>query len=345
MIVTGLAVAAAAWGVLMGVSPVLQIRRMVRQRSSRDVSIGYFAILLVGFVLWLSYGVAARNLALIVPNAVALLIGASTIAVALRLGQHAGGPGRARQAGTMGHVLSLAQTLEMLAESTASLMASAGLLTDEQARGPSLLPGWTRGHLLTHVARNAEGGTRLLGWARTGVPGYEYRSVAARAAAIEEGAGRPAAVLAGDVRATAAAFAAAAAAVPPGAWEHVVTWTAGQQTPADMIVRSRLGEVMIHHVDLNTGYGPGSSQAAFVAEMIGLVASAFRNNPLVPTAIRLTATDTGRACQTGAALADGVAVRGTEADLLAWLLGRSGGARLAWDGAAELPPLPSPWTT
>jgi MtN3 and saliva related transmembrane protein len=87
MIVTGLAVAAAAWGVLMGVSPVLQIRRMVRQRSSRDVSIGYFAILLIGFLLWLSYGIAARNLALIVPNAVALLIGASTIAVALRLGQ------------------------------------------------------------------------------------------------------------------------------------------------------------------------------------------------------------------------------------------------------------------
>jgi MtN3 and saliva related transmembrane protein len=92
MIVTGLAVAAAAWGVLMGVSPVLQIRRMVRQRSSRDVSIGYFAILLVGFLLWLSYGVAARNLALIVPNAVALLIGASTIAVALRLGQRTSGP-------------------------------------------------------------------------------------------------------------------------------------------------------------------------------------------------------------------------------------------------------------
>ena len=90
----------------------------------------------------------------------------------------------------MSHVQPLAQTLEMLAESTASLVASAGLLTDEQARGPSLLPGWTRGHLLTHVARNAEGGTRLLGWARTGVPSYEYRSVTARAAAIEEGAGR-----------------------------------------------------------------------------------------------------------------------------------------------------------
>ena len=85
MVVTGLAVAAAAWGVLMGVSPVLQIRRMVRRRSSRDVSIGYFSILLVGFGLWISYGIASRNLALIVPNTVALLIGVSTIAIALRL--------------------------------------------------------------------------------------------------------------------------------------------------------------------------------------------------------------------------------------------------------------------
>ena len=87
MATTGLAVAAATWGVLMGVSPVLQIRRMLRQRSSRDVSIGYFAVLLVGFLLWICYGIAARNVALIVPNTVALLIGGSTVAVALHLGR------------------------------------------------------------------------------------------------------------------------------------------------------------------------------------------------------------------------------------------------------------------
>jgi MtN3 and saliva related transmembrane protein len=85
MVVTGFAVAAATWGVLMGISPLLQIRQMLRLRSSRDVSVGYFGILLVGFGLWISYGIAARNLALIVPNAVALLIGAGTIAIALRL--------------------------------------------------------------------------------------------------------------------------------------------------------------------------------------------------------------------------------------------------------------------
>ena len=87
MVVIGLAVSAAAWGVLMALSPVLQIRRMLRQRSSADVSIGYFAVLLVGFLLWICYGIAVRNLALIVPNTVALLTGASTIAVALWLGR------------------------------------------------------------------------------------------------------------------------------------------------------------------------------------------------------------------------------------------------------------------
>ena len=73
MVVSLLAAAASAWGVLMGLSPVLQIRRMLRARSSREVSLGYFSILLAGFLLWISYGIAAGNLVLIIPNTIALL--------------------------------------------------------------------------------------------------------------------------------------------------------------------------------------------------------------------------------------------------------------------------------
>ncbi len=69
----------------MGVAPLLQIRRMLRERSSREVSLGYYAILLAGFLLWISYGIAAQNLVLIVPNTVALLVGLTLVAVALRL--------------------------------------------------------------------------------------------------------------------------------------------------------------------------------------------------------------------------------------------------------------------
>jgi uncharacterized protein with PQ loop repeat len=49
---TALALAAASWAVLMALGPVLQIRSIVRRRSSQGVSIGYFGILLVGFALW-----------------------------------------------------------------------------------------------------------------------------------------------------------------------------------------------------------------------------------------------------------------------------------------------------
>ena len=80
-----LAPIASAWGVLMGLSPVLQIRRMLRERSSREVSLGYFSILLAGFLLWISYGIAAGNMWLVVPNSIALLVGLALVAIALRL--------------------------------------------------------------------------------------------------------------------------------------------------------------------------------------------------------------------------------------------------------------------
>ena len=79
---TILAGAASSWAVLMGIAPVLQIRRMLREQSSRQVSIGYFTVLLIGFLLWIAYGAAAGIMALVIPNIVALLVGATVIIVA-----------------------------------------------------------------------------------------------------------------------------------------------------------------------------------------------------------------------------------------------------------------------
>ncbi len=79
-----LAVGAALWGVLMAIAPLLQIRRMTQTASSSDVSLGYLTVLQIGFVLWVAYGIAIANLALIVPNTVALFVGLATILVAIR---------------------------------------------------------------------------------------------------------------------------------------------------------------------------------------------------------------------------------------------------------------------
>jgi MtN3 and saliva related transmembrane protein len=83
MVSTALGLAAASWAVVMALSPILQIREIIRRRSSEGVSIGYFAVLLVGFGLWVSYGIASHDLPLVVPNCVAFLVMGFTIAVAL----------------------------------------------------------------------------------------------------------------------------------------------------------------------------------------------------------------------------------------------------------------------
>ncbi|MDF2993542.1 MAG: hypothetical protein K0S37_4056 [Microbacterium sp.] len=80
-----LAVLAAAWAVLMGLAPLLQIRRMVKRGSADDVSVGYLGVLVPGFALWIAYGLSSANMALIVPNVVALLVAALAIVVAVRL--------------------------------------------------------------------------------------------------------------------------------------------------------------------------------------------------------------------------------------------------------------------
>jgi uncharacterized protein with PQ loop repeat len=87
-----LALTAASWGVLMALSPALQIRRMLERRSSADVSLAYLAVLQVGFVLWVAYGISLGNLALIIPNSVALCVGLGTMAIAWNFRHGTAGP-------------------------------------------------------------------------------------------------------------------------------------------------------------------------------------------------------------------------------------------------------------
>ncbi len=77
-----------------------------------------------------------------------------------------------------------AQRLAGIQESTGHVLSSASKLTDAAAAGPSQLPGWTRGHVLTHLARNADGFRNLMHWARTGTRTPMYPSEAARDEAI-----------------------------------------------------------------------------------------------------------------------------------------------------------------
>jgi len=155
--------------------------------------------------------------------------------------------------------------LDQVDDATRRLLKTAGALTDEDIGAPSLLPGWTRGHVLNHVARNAEALRNLLSWARTGVVTPSYPSQQARDDAIEAGAARPAAELAADITRTAAEFGAEAATLDRRAWEVRVHLLDGQEFPAALVLTRRLVEVELHHTDLGCGYRRADWPAAFTA--------------------------------------------------------------------------------
>jgi maleylpyruvate isomerase len=155
--------------------------------------------------------------------------------------------------------------MRQIDDATERLMGTVSRLTDEDVRGQSLLPGWTRGHVLTHVARGGDALRNLTTWARTGVETPAYKSQQARDAAIDAGAGRSAAELLADVAESATAFRDAAGIVPEAAWQVAVSAPNTPEFPAEQLILRRLVEVELHHTDLGAGYRPGDWPAEFAA--------------------------------------------------------------------------------
>jgi MtN3 and saliva related transmembrane protein len=79
-----LAVAATGWGLMMSLAPLLQARIVIQRRDSSGTSIAWMIVLLVGFILWLCYGVAIGNMPLILTNVVSCTACTVTLAVVLR---------------------------------------------------------------------------------------------------------------------------------------------------------------------------------------------------------------------------------------------------------------------
>jgi maleylpyruvate isomerase len=234
-----------------------------------------------------------------------------------------------------------AQLLTRVEDAQQRLNATVAKLTDADAAAPSLLPGWTRGHVLSHLARNADGLASLLRWARTGEQTPMYPSQEARDSAIEAGAGRPAAELAADVRESAAALAAEAARMPDDAWTAQVRRTpTGDPFPASAVPLMRLTEVEIHHVDLAAGYGYRDWPREFVTDTLPAVAESFREREDAPP-VRLTVTGESQTYLLGpAGAASPVHVHGAANNVLGWLHGRHTGEGLDVQPGPSLPVLP-----
>jgi maleylpyruvate isomerase len=154
---------------------------------------------------------------------------------------------------------------EQIDQATQRVIDVARVITEPDLREPSLLPGWTRAHVLAHLARNADAMRNLLIGARTGRSRPGYASAEAREAGIEAGSRLTAIDLTTELADSAMALRAVARQLPDDAWDFPVQMPGSGPFPAHGLLTRRLVEVELHHCDLWTGYVPADWPTAFAA--------------------------------------------------------------------------------
>jgi maleylpyruvate isomerase len=236
--------------------------------------------------------------------------------------------------------MQVGEMILQLDQATARLVRSvAGLPLDEVGR-PSNLPSWSRGHVLTHLARQADGLRNYLLGARIGRTIRMYASITARDVDIEFGAMRPAQNVADDVIKSSTDFVTDAQAMPAEIWRRMAVHARrsddGPLIPVAAILQTRLAEVEIHHVDLNWDYSFEDSPPDVLDVLISRYMGRLADDGQVFTC---RASDLGTSWSAGD-VTDAPVISGPAHALIAWLTRRSEGLELASNPVADLPVLP-----
>lgn len=239
-----------------------------------------------------------------------------------------------------------ATTLADINAATEHLLESVADLTDDDMHAPSLCSGWTRGHVLTHVARNADGLSNMLNTASTGEVTPMYESDEKRDADIATGAGRTADEIRADLLESANRFTTAFEAVGPDQWETLVYRTPSA-TPlvAGLVGGKRLGEVLVHHVDLDLAFTPAHWSEAFTdSEFNESLARFGARDGFPPMRLDVEEEDVWYGIHAEPGDEGVAAVHGPKRALLAWLMGRASGDGLVTTvpegGRGPLPEIP-----
>lgn len=227
-------------------------------------------------------------------------------------------------------------------EGTGRFEAAVAALGDSDLAAPSALPGWSRAHLVAHLARNADALTNLLDWARTGIENPMYHAPGQRERDIETGAGQEPRNLRADLMAADLRLATATGSHPEAAWDARVRSAQGRDIPASEVPWLRTREVWMHLVDLDAGASFDALPSGLVHALLDDITGTLSRREGAPDLI-LEATDDPGPTWT---VADGSVpgarrVSGRAADLLRWAAGRplpTPGGGLTTEG--PLPELP-----
>lgn len=145
--------------------------------------------------------------------------------------------------------------VETCAAAHQKLLALADGFSDADLRGPSLLPGWSRGHVLNHLRRNAAAFTGMCAAAMAGEQGMQYPGgMEQRNREIEDGAGDPADVLVANLRAAIYELEASWFRGDGTMWTGSGILASGAVVPMSEVPFRRMREVFVHTTDLDAGY-------------------------------------------------------------------------------------------
>ena len=180
-------------------------------------------------------------------------------------------------------------------------------LTDAQIGQPSCLPGWTRGHVITHIARNADSHRRILLAAESGRVVHQYvDGPTGRSDDIEAGSARTADQFRHDVLTSNALLEQAWGMASETGWAgHGVAVTSAD-LPCNELPFWRWREATVHHADLGLDYTWHDWPAAYV-----------RNE--LPRLVMLWASRQPM----GMTVLPALALAVPEVHRVAWLLGRA----------------------
>lgn len=146
--------------------------------------------------------------------------------------------------------------VETCAEAHQKLLAISDGLSDAELRAPSKLPGWTRGHLLNHLRRNAVAFTGMCAAAMAGEQGTQYPGgMEQRNREIEDGAADPASVLVANLRTAIYELEAAWFRGDGTMWTGSGALASGAVVPMSEVPFRRMREVIVHTTDLDVGFG------------------------------------------------------------------------------------------
>lgn len=208
--------------------------------------------------------------------------------------------------------LSEVRRLKMVA--TQRLLGDTISISENDWHSPTALPGWTRAHVATHLARNADVLRRLLTRLDTH-PQLEPDDVVRD---LEVGARRSPLEIQIDLDTSAGLLNNTFNQIPAEDWSIPLSGDLHDLTVSDLPMM-RLNEVVLHHVDLDCGFGFVDLDPQ-IAEWL-LAWNVFRRTDLAagPGIDLVASSGTVHRVGSGSGTTQ---VSGTDANLLGWLTGR-----------------------